>query len=66
MGQNKYNENETMISVLVQILLPAKWSKFKIVCFDRSDKIFLKELDQQVFKRGLKVVVTLTFLFYQD
>ena len=40
MGQNKYNENETMISVLVQILLPAEWFKFKIVCFDLSDKIF--------------------------
>ena len=25
--KNKYNENETMVSVLVQILLPAKCSK---------------------------------------
>lgn len=28
--------------MLVQILLPAKWSKFKIVCFDLPDKIFKK------------------------
>ena len=40
MGQNKYNENKTMISKLLQKLLPAKWSKFKIVCFDLSDKTF--------------------------
>lgn len=42
MGQNKYNENKTMISTLVQILLPAKWSKCKIVCFNLSDTIFKK------------------------
>ena len=41
--KNKHNENETMISMLVQILLPAKSSILKMMCFIKLSAKIKKE-----------------------